>query len=366
MPTKYVLFLTLLLGVNPQPKAQTTTVQLRDVDSGLTSPAGNYRWLNVADQAYSPSYRTNFNYTKANVVVSLNTSSQPVRGVLVATNLKPDFAYQLKLTGTPGTVTSERIALVGRYWQEEWNGSQWANGSNLNDKGTGYSPSPNDLAYLARRDVADPTSPTGRHYRYTGYLVLDYFITDSDGNASLNFRVDSCYHVLWKTSQNGHGAQDGPLRTTTFDPLPTQPAYGVNYPQETVSIFGEWERLPVGGLQLRPGDYPCQIILTEESFHGSGGALAGGWAAAMGGDVSFRVAPRIQMAALAGDRLLLTITDCYVGFTNTLERSGQVGATGTWQSVFTFVNVSPSTNWSDSISAPPSTSFYRVRSEALP
>lgn len=366
MPAKHLSFLTLLLSIHPHPQAQMTTVQLRDVDSGLTSPAGNYRWLNVADQAYSPWYQTNYNYTKAAVAVTIDTSSQPVRGVLVATNLKPDFAYQLKLAGTPGTAANERLALAGRYWQEEWNGTQWANGSNLNDKGTGYFPSPNDLTYLARREVVAPTSPTGRRYRYTGYLVLDYFVTDSEGNATQEFLIDSCYHVLWKTSQNGRGAQDGPLKTVVFDPSPARPAYGVDYPQATVSIFGEWERLPVGGLQLRPGDYSCQVILTEESFHGSGGTLAGGWAAAMGGDATFRVAPRIQMVAVAGDRLSLAITDCYVGFTNTLERLWQVGAIGTWQSVFTFVSVSPSTNWSDSIIAPSSASFYRVRSEALP
>jgi hypothetical protein len=121
---------------------------------------------------------------------------------------------------------------------------------------------------------------------------LDYFITDSEGNAVLNFQIDSSYHVLWKTSQNTRGPQDGPFRTVAFDPSPTQPAYGADYPKQTVGIFGEWERLPVGGIQLRPGDYACQIILTEESFHGSGGALAGGWAAAMGAEVWFQAAPR--------------------------------------------------------------------------
>jgi len=33
-------------------KALGVTVHLKDIDSGLTSPAGNYRWLDVANQGY--------------------------------------------------------------------------------------------------------------------------------------------------------------------------------------------------------------------------------------------------------------------------------------------------------------------------
>ena len=38
-----------------------------------------------------------------------------------------------------------------------------------------------------------------------------------------------------------------------------------------------------------PGNYTADFILTEESFHGSG--LAGGWAAAMGGEATWLVTP---------------------------------------------------------------------------
>jgi len=33
--------------------AMAATIFLEDIDSGLTSPAGNYRWLDVANQVYS-------------------------------------------------------------------------------------------------------------------------------------------------------------------------------------------------------------------------------------------------------------------------------------------------------------------------
>jgi len=58
--------------------------------------------------------------------------------------------------------------------------------------------------YYARRDLADPVggSPTGLRYKYSDYRVFNYFITDENGNATFDYSVDNCYHVLWKTSQN--------------------------------------------------------------------------------------------------------------------------------------------------------------------
>jgi hypothetical protein len=58
-----------------------------------------------------------------------------------------------------------------------------------------------------------------------------------------------------------------------------------------MTIFGEWERLPVDEVFLAPGDYNCEIILTEESFHGwPGGSYTGQWAAAMGATIQFTIA----------------------------------------------------------------------------
>jgi hypothetical protein len=296
--TKFSPFIILLvavtgLGIIMMGVAQGATIYLQDIDSGLTSPQGNYRWLDAADQQYSSTYQNNYNYTQANVIVTYNEIGDTLKGTLISTNLKPNFAYQLKLTGTPGMVDNERIGLSGRWWQEEWDGSKWANGQNLNNKGDGSSPNPNDGTYFTRRDIIDSASPTGLKYRYTGYLVFDYFTTDETGAATLSFETDSCYHVLWKTTQTQYPYQpsdDGPIKSKTFNPDTLSPAYDVDYEVQTVDIFGEWERLPVGGVFLQSGDYEnVQIILTEESFHGSG--LAGGWAAAMGADILFTIEP---------------------------------------------------------------------------
>lgn len=265
------------------------TVILEDIDSGTTSPTGQYRWLDVADQLYAESYRDSYNYTQAYVQIDYSIDATALYGTLYANYLKPNFAYQLKLVGTPDTPSNEPIGLTGRWWQEEWSGSDWINGQNLNNKGNGSSPNPNDEVYFQRRDVNDPTSPTGKHYRYTAYLVFDYFITDSNGDATLEFKANSSYHVLFKTSQRTRTSQDGPLKTTTFEVTLPHFAYDTAYQQTSVGIFGEWERLPVGGVTLPAGEYEASFLLTEESFHGSGGTYAGCWAAAMGGPAEFNI-----------------------------------------------------------------------------
>ena len=266
--------------------ASATTIYLQDIDSGLTSPTGNYRWLDVANQQYSAIYRESYNYTQANVSVTYNTEGNTLTGILQTMNLKPNFAYQLKLVGTPGTQANENIGLAGRWWQEEWNGTAWTNGQNLNNKGNGSSPNPNDLVYYSRRDITNDTSPTGLKYKFTGYLCFDYFITNGQGNAAITFETGSCYHVLWKTTQRSHTGNDGTLKTTTFTANTSFSAYDVNYPEQTIDIFGEWERLSMGNVPLKPGEYIAQLMLTEESFHGTG-QYEGNWAAAMGANITF-------------------------------------------------------------------------------
>ncbi len=252
----------------------------------------SYRWVDAANQEYSSSYRDSYAYDQAQVSIDYVPTGSTFAGTISAANLKPNFAYQVKLVTEPGTDANERIGLAGRWWQEEWDGSDWVNGQNLNNKGDGSSPNPNDDVYYANKDTPDTTSPTGLKYRYTGYLVFDYFITDEDGSTELNFEADSSYHVLWKTTQSTRTSSDGPIKSATFD-ADDSTVYddtgGDDFPVRTVDIFGEWERLPVDGVFLAPGEYLGQFILTEESFHGTGGTYAGNWAQALSMDVSFEI-----------------------------------------------------------------------------
>ena len=294
--TNFICILLLWLCTSLTPaNAYETTVYLEDIDSAATIPPGNFRWLDVANQQFGGAWIDIYDYTLADVTVTYEIVAGTLQGTLTAFDLKPNFAYQLKLNGIPGTPSNEDIGLAGRWWQEEWNeiSSTWVNGHNLNNKGVGSSPNPNDEIYYARRDIPDPASPTGLRYKFTGYLVFDYFITDEYGDAIVSFEANSSYHVLWKTTQRTRTAADGPEITATFDPDPAlppaypPPAYDADYEETTVSIFGEWERLPVGGVFPEIGDdFVAQLFLTEESFHGSGGQYAGGWAAAMEADIS--------------------------------------------------------------------------------
>jgi hypothetical protein len=86
----------------------------------LISPDASYRWMDVADQTYSSSYQNSYQYSQATANVSYTEVGKTLVGKLLVTNLKPNFAYQLKLVGTPGTADSELIGLAGRWWEEEW------------------------------------------------------------------------------------------------------------------------------------------------------------------------------------------------------------------------------------------------------
>jgi hypothetical protein len=282
-------------------------------------PNSAYRWLDTADQVYSDQYRETYTYDSAAVEVTYNTVGRTLAGTLVARNLKPNFTYQLKLQGQSthhlGDTNygpNELLGLSGRWWEQEWQGSSWTAGWNLNNKGNGTSPNPNDTTYLARRDLADIKggSPTGLRYMYTAYRVFGYFITDEQGNATVNYAVNNSYHVLWNTAQRSPGADDGAPVTSQFDADPAiHGQYAMDYPARSVSIFGEWERLPRDGIDLLPGDYVCDVLLTEESFHGSG--LQGYWATAMKGRMEFTIVPQaVCTKPIVGD----LNNDCKVDF----------------------------------------------------
>ena len=279
----------LACAIMPSADAATQTVSLSRIDPGLTSPTGYYRWQNVAEQVYKADYRSTYSYDQATVQLTFDTSWLTFHGRLVGTNLKPNFAYQLKIVGTPDTPSNESIGLAGRWWEQYWTGTEWSSGWNLNWKGDGSSPNPNDLTYFSSFDAQDPSSPTGMYYRYTGYMVFGFFITDSYGNITYDFATNRSHHVLWKNA-GAWSYTDGLI--ASFDVGPTYPAYDVDYSPATYTVYPEWERLSITGLFLRPGTYDCQVMLTEESFH-STTLYGGNWAAAMGAPVHFTIVPPV-------------------------------------------------------------------------
>ena len=100
MQWKYLRIIALLglMGLwmfGPMDRALGNFVELADIDSGLTSPTGDYRWRDVADQLYSADYWDNYNYTQAIVQVVFDSVGSPFHGTLIAVNLKPSTSGAL-------------------------------------------------------------------------------------------------------------------------------------------------------------------------------------------------------------------------------------------------------------------------------
>lgn len=264
--------LVLALAIPSAVEAATVTLQ------AFSGSGNDNRWMDIADNLYSSAYQDSFTYARPSVTISYTAAAGVISGTLTATGLKPNFSYQMKLVGDPAMDrwTNEQLGYAGRWWRVQPN--------------PGNS---NDTDYDAHKD--DPG------YLYQGYLLFGYFTSDQLGNASVNFTVNSSYHVLWATSDStgagtGHkdpGPNDSAVAYYDFSASPaTNPAaYDTDYGSAHVGVFAEWEsgRALPGELSLPPGLYNCRFVLTEESFHQSG--LGGGWASVLRADVQVSVIP---------------------------------------------------------------------------
>jgi hypothetical protein len=237
------------------------TVPLTAVRGVTSWPEAQFYWRDIAGHLYSDEYRNSYTYQDARVALTYHRSGDwRFCGSIVADNLKPDFAYQIKLVGKP---TAD--------WGAQ--GNDWANES-LGQAGRWWRKQPNpgnsdDVEYAAYQ--SDPA------YRFEGYLLTDFFVTDSTGHAAYEFEANNAYHVLWKTLQRPPGPNDGPVRKFTVG-------------DEAVEIYGEWEpwRARPTAATLRPGTYDVRLVLTEESWHSDEAQ----WASAVGCDaVRFEVLP---------------------------------------------------------------------------
>lgn len=227
-------------------------------------PANDYRWMDIAGNLYAAGFAGSFDYaTSPTVTVTFDDGTDTLQGAIDATSLKPNFAYQIKLIGKPtgdwgaagDDAANERIGHVGRWWSDI--------AGNVND------------AYYE----ANHNSET-----IAGYLVIGFLITDEDGQAHVDWRLENSYHVLWNTSQRAPGANDVPSQTHTL--AFTSWGYSLPYPASTTeTIYPEQEpgRPTPGTARLPVGSYRCLFALYEESFHDAadGAGPGGNWAKAM-------------------------------------------------------------------------------------
>ncbi len=258
------LFLLLTMGTAAGHAAEAQLTAMEGVSET------NLRWWDVASNVYDIAYSSAYTYDEATVTLTYGTSGDPatLAGHLSAVNLKPNFAYQVKLEGKPsGTwgddgddTANENIGFLGRWWRVQ--------------------PSPgnsSDADYLAHGD--DPA------YIYIGYLVFDFFITDSAGGAEVDFALDSSLHVLALDYQGSPGVCDAPFQWRTVAGSASDPAYAADVGPTDVGVYGQQEsgRPCFGEAIMATGSYNCQFILTEESFHQAGDG-SGDWASVMAFD----------------------------------------------------------------------------------
>ncbi len=239
----------------------------------LEADTGDQRWTDAGGNYYSKEYINLMSTASpAKGSVTYRTSAPTFTGTLKLRAFKPNFAYQLKLVGTPRDIgTMERIGYAGR-----WLLPGYVNVS--------------DEQYEAFRDKRKAES----------FLVFDMIVTDGEGNADYEFALDSNWHVgMSETLEGAEPVEGMPVMDFAFTHFPER-AYGT-MPYEVVRSVriwlmceGRWTgaRPEPGKTVLAEGDYNCTFRLTEESFHGAGG---GRWATAADADVAFTIdheAPR--------------------------------------------------------------------------
>lgn len=260
------LILSLALGILPEVSSgqpcDPQEVTLAPLGDATTWPDTPFRWRDVATNPYGLLYQDTYTYADASVTVTfMPCGERTFTGHLSATNLKPNFAYQIKLVGKPtglwgedgDDVTNERLGYAGRWWRVQPN--------------PGNS---NDADYQAHHNDPD--------YIYEGYILFDHFTTGRFGDAEVDFALDSSFHVLWWEHQRTPQTCDGPVDYANVEGYATDPAYDVDITPVTVGVYAEEERWPpvcYGEAELPLGEYHCRIILTEESFHQSGPANPG-------------------------------------------------------------------------------------------
>ena len=253
-----------LVQGDPCPDVTETLGSAPDV---TTWPPAPYRWRDIATNLYAQSYQDQYVYDDANVTVTYTPCEcLTFAGHLSATNLKPNFAYQIKLVGKPTGLwgaegddeTNELLGFVGRWWRTQPN--------------VGNS---TDADYIANHDNPD--------YIFEGYLVLDFFITDQNGSAEVDFAVDSSWHVLWWEHQRTAGVCDSPVKWSTVTGSADDFAYDTDVGPTDIGVYAEIERLCYGTTTMTLGQYNCRFLLSEESFHQSGDGN-GYWASAMSYD----------------------------------------------------------------------------------
>lgn len=268
--------------------------------------AAHQRWRDAPTTPYDDGKIATYDYASATVVFAYQDHGPTIGGSFTGSNLKPNFAYQVKLNGKPtyfwgpegNDLANERIGFAGRWWL---NKVEKATGTVLGGWNS------NDAEYVSwkAQDFTDGVYD----YVYEGYLLFAYLVTDEDGQVAQDLTIDSSFHVLWKTAQRTPGLNDAPPTMHTFVVNGASDWYASSQLDEVRSIYAEWEptRALPGELLLPAGTYAVRLFLTEESFHESAGSPpSGSWATVMThDDVQFVIGAPVPALSTCSLALLL-------------------------------------------------------------
>jgi hypothetical protein len=251
------------------PGRNEAEVRLEPAPALTAKPEQEWRWRDANDNPYSEAFRAHFTYEGSEVTVRFRKAAPDFECRVRARKMKPNFAYQVKLVGMPRSVWGERgdaasnhrIGELGRWWR------RGADGGNI--------------YFMTDADKDEMEA----------YLLFGYFMTDADGSADATVRLDSSYHVLWKTSQWPAAKEDSAPTKHTIVAKAGQYGYDQDHPPGEIELYAEaqYGRPPKGTVRLPAGRYRCFLLLTEESFHAWGGGDGGDWAAALAATIEFTI-----------------------------------------------------------------------------
>ena len=214
------------------------------------------RWKDAAGTPYSMQFRKQFSYKKdAEIRVAYQLNGPTFQARIEAKNLKPNFAYQIKLLGDyrRDIPSFERLGYNGR-WR-------------LPIGGTNFIDEDYENTALAERQNIE------------AYILFDYFVTDKNGNAVRELYLDCSLHVLWRDDQLVNSVSEAMMDTFTIE---TSEAYEKQFETKKIKLYAEkehqrYQNQPERKDFLPEGNYAVDLMITEESFHDSN-QFGGFWA----------------------------------------------------------------------------------------
>ncbi len=254
-------------GVDDRAAADWVTLQMLPFADQWA--ASKPRWRDIADALFSSAFQTTYD-SAASPSLTLRYDPTPSGPYLVGevegTNLKPNFCYQLKLLGRPGTTTNG-------LWRD--GSADMRSNLTLLKAGRWWNYKTEDPAFTTTNDTSVSKSSDYKAGWVPGYVYFGCFVTDEHGTTGGPVAIQSnrSYHVTWKTGQSGTRSE---VKGTYLVSQTSSYAYDFDSAEpQPVELWFEKEPDDPMVLALPRGTYNTVLMVTEESFHSND--LGGYW-----------------------------------------------------------------------------------------